>query len=70
MSEPRLLYAEPAEVVKIARSKGWTDQKIITKLMFGRTYEERLAIAKVYAPVMGLKLSEFMIMAGLKKPPS
>ena len=35
--------------------------------MFGKVYEDRMAIAKTYAPVMGLELAEFMIIAGLRK---
>lgn len=60
---------DPAEVIKLARAKGWSDEEIIVKLMSGRVYADRMAIAKTYAPIMGLELSEFMLMAGLRKPP-
>jgi len=67
-STSRLVYADdPVGVIKRARAKGWTDEKIITKLMFGKVYADRMAIAKTYAPIMGLELSEFMIIAGLRK---
>lgn len=69
-SDTKLVYTtDPVEVVKLARAKDWSNEKIITKLMFGKVYEERLAIAKKYAPIMGLELAEFMIIAGLRKAP-
>lgn len=67
-SVTKLVYTtDPVEVVKLARAKGWSNEKIITKLMFGKVYEDRMAIAKTYAPVMGLELAEFIIIAGLRK---
>lgn len=67
-STSRPVYADdPVGLVELARAKGWTDEKIITKLMFGKVYVDRMAIAKTYAPIMGLELSEFMIIAGLRK---
>ena len=66
-SDNKLVYTDPTEIVKLARAKGWSNDKIITTLMFGTTYADRLAIAKTYAPVMGLELAEFMIIAGLRR---
>lgn len=69
-SDTKLVYTtDPTEIVKLARKKGWSNEKIITKLMFGKFYGDRMAIAKTYAPVMGLELAEFMIIAGLRKAP-
>ncbi len=56
--EDKLVYGSPKEAVAMARRKGWSDEKIILKLMSGRVYS-----------IMRLKLSEFMIIAGLKKSP-
>lgn len=69
-SDTKLVYTtDPVEVVKLARAKDWSNEKIITKLMFGKVYKDRMAIAKTYAPIMGLELAEFMIIAGLRKAP-
>lgn len=48
----RLVYADPEEAIAVARQKGWSNEKIILKLVSGRVYDERLAIAKKYAPIM------------------
>lgn len=61
---------DPVKVIKLARNHGWSDEKIITKLISGRVYKDRVAIAKKYAEAMGLTLYDFMIIAGLKKAPS
>lgn len=63
----QLVYTDPAEVVRMAWEKGWSSQQIIDRLMSGRTWRERRAVAKKYAPIMRIKLSEFMAMAGLSK---
>jgi len=69
-SGTKLVYTtDPTEIVELARKKGWSNEKIITDLMFGKVYRDRMAIAKTYAPIMGLELAEFMIIAGLRKAP-
>lgn len=68
MKKSDLVYSDDlAAIIHLARAKGFSNEKIITILMVGRDYKERLAIAKKYAPVMGLELAEFMIMAGLRR---
>lgn len=67
--DKQLVYAsDDVSLVRLARKKGLSDEKIILELTRGEDYQRCLAIAKKYAPVMGIKVSEFMVMAQRRKP--
>jgi hypothetical protein len=62
-SDKRLVYTDEATVVKLAREKGFSDEQIVLELTRGSDYQECLAIARRYAPILGIKVSEFMVIA-------
>jgi hypothetical protein len=59
----RLVYADEATAVELARKRGFSDEKIVLELTRGTDYRGCLAIAKRYAPILGMKVSEFMVIA-------
>lgn len=67
-SDKRLIYTtEEAIPVKMAREKGFSNGKIILELTRGSDYKECLATARRWAPELGIKVSEFMIIAHRRK---
>lgn len=50
--------------VGTAQGKGFTSySQIVLELTRGSDYQECLAIARRYAPILGIKVSEFMVIA-------
>ena len=50
-------------IIKACRKKGMTDEKIVLVLTRGETYESCQALARRYAPLLGIGLVEFMVLA-------
>lgn len=65
MSEERVVYSsDPKDVIKRAVAQGLTTKQIVVALTICRAYPEVRAIAEKYAPVLGIKVVEFVRMAG------
>jgi hypothetical protein len=52
-----------AKLIKEAREQGLSDYKIIVRIIRGETYISRKAIAKKWAPLLGITPREFMRLA-------
>jgi hypothetical protein len=57
-----LRYAPPEEVIRFAREKGWSTVKIVRTVSGALSYREALKVAREWAPLLGLTISEFMNM--------
>lgn len=53
-------YAPPEEVIRLARETGFTTRQIVRILTGCLTHQEAFQRAKVYAPLLGIAVREFM----------
>ena len=60
MSDEILRYTDLAALIQIAKSRGWSDEKIVREVSGGLPYAEALNLAKRCAPLLDLTVSEFM----------
>jgi hypothetical protein len=60
MSESFLRYTDLAAAIQLARSKGMTTAQIVCALSANMVHSEALALARRAAPLLGIKISEFM----------
>jgi hypothetical protein len=60
MSESFLRYTDLAAAIQLARSKGMTTVQIVRALSANMTYAEALMLARRAAPLLEIKISEFM----------
>jgi hypothetical protein len=60
MSESFLRYTDLATAIQLARSKGLNTDRIVRALSANMTYAEALALARRAAPLLEIKVSEFM----------
>lgn len=60
MSERFLRYTDLASAIQLARSHGKTTIEIVRALSANMTYAEALVLARRAAPLLEIKVSEFM----------
>jgi hypothetical protein len=60
MSESFLRYTDLAAAIQLAKSRGHTTTRIVRALSANMTYPEALALARRAAPLLEIKVSEFM----------
>ncbi len=60
MSESFLRYTDLAAAIQLAKSKGLTTTQIVRVLAANLTYAEALTLARRAAPLLEIKVSEFM----------
>lgn len=60
MEGDTLRYAPPEDVVRFAREKGWSTVKIVRTVSGALSHREALKVAREWAPLLGLSLTEFM----------
>jgi hypothetical protein len=60
MEGDTLRYAPPEDVVRFAREKGWTTVKIVRTVSGALSHREALKVARDWAPLLGLSVSQFM----------
>ncbi len=60
MSESFLRYTDLAAAIQLAKSRGQSTTRIVRALSANMTYLEALALAKRAAPLLEIRVSEFM----------
>jgi hypothetical protein len=60
MAESFLRYTDLAAAIQLARSKGLTTAQIVRALSANLTYAEALTLARRAAPLLEIKISEFI----------
>ena len=60
MSEEILRYTDLAAAIQLAKSAGFTTREIVRELTRGRPYTEALELARRAAPLLDIKVSDFM----------
>ena len=60
MDEAILRYAPPDEVVRLAKEAGMTTSQIVRIVSGCLPYRGALQVARDYAPLLGISISEFM----------
>ena len=60
MSESFLRYTDLAAAIQLAKSRGLTTTQIIRALSANMTYSDALTLARRAAPLLEIKVSEFM----------
>ena len=60
MAEGHLRWADPEEVVKLAREHGFTTREIVRIASGALPHQEALKVASEYAPLIGITVAEFM----------
>jgi hypothetical protein len=60
MSDEILRYTDLAALIHIAKARGWSDERIVREISSGLPYPEALNLARKAAPLLDLKVSEFM----------
>ena len=60
MSESFLRYTDLAAAIQLARSKGMTTAQIVRALSANMVHSEALVLARRAAPLLDVKISEFM----------
>ena len=60
MSESFLRYTDLAAAIQLARSNGMTTAQIVRTLSANMVHSEALILARRAAPLLGIKISEFM----------
>jgi len=58
--EDHTRYAPPEDVLRFAREKGWSTIKIVRVLSGSLPHTEALKVARDWAPLLVLTVSEFM----------
>ena len=59
-SDPQLHWASPDEVVRLAKESGMTTSEIVRIVSGCLTYREALKVAREYAALFDISISEFM----------
>jgi hypothetical protein len=62
MSESFLRYTDLAAAIQLAKSKGLTTTQIVRVLSANMTYAEVLMLARRAAPLLEIKVSEFLLL--------
>jgi hypothetical protein len=60
MEDHTLRYAPPEDVVRLARENGWSTLEIVRTVSGSLSYREALKVARDWAPLLGLSVTEFM----------
>ena len=61
MSEEHILrYTDLAAVIQMAKSRGWPTERIVREMSSGLPYPEAMNLARKAAPLLDIKVSEFM----------
>ena len=60
MSDEILRYTDLAALIQMAKARGWSDERIVREISSGLPYSEALNLARRAAPLLDLKISEFM----------
>jgi hypothetical protein len=60
MAESFLRYTDLAAAIQLARSRGMTNAQIVRALSANLPYSEAMALARRAAPLLDLKVSEFL----------
>ena len=61
MSEERLLrYTDLAAVIQMAKSRGWSTERIVREMSSGLRYVDALTLARKASPFLDITTSEFM----------
>jgi len=60
MSDEILRYTDLAALIQMAKARGWSDERIVREISSGLPYAEALNLARKAAPLLDLKVSEFM----------
>lgn len=60
MESDSLRWAPPEEVVRLAKEAGMTTAQIVRIISGCLAYKEALNVAREYAPLLGISISEFM----------
>jgi len=53
-------YAPPEDVLRFAREKGWSTVRIVRTVSGALSHREALKVARDWAPLLGLSVTEFM----------
>jgi len=62
MEDHTLRYAPPEDVVRLARENGWSTLEIVRMVSGSLSHREALKVARDWAPLLGLSVTEFMKM--------
>jgi hypothetical protein len=60
MEDDTLRYAPPEDVLRFAREKGWSTIRIVRTVSGALSRREALKVARDWAPLLGLSVTEFM----------
>jgi hypothetical protein len=60
MEDDTLRYAPPEDVLRFAREKGWSTLRIVRTVSGALSHREALKVARDWAPLLGLSVTEFM----------
>ena len=61
MSEEHILrYTDLAAVIQMAKSRGWSTERIVREMSAGLPYREAMNLARKAAPLLDITISEFM----------
>jgi hypothetical protein len=60
MEDDTLRYAPPEDVLRFAREKGWSTVRIVRTVSGALSHREALRVARDWAPLLGLSVTEFM----------
>jgi len=60
MEDHTLRYAPPEDVIRFAREKGWSTARIVRTVSGALSHREALKVARDWAPLLGLSVTEFM----------
>jgi hypothetical protein len=60
MEHDTLRYAPPEDVLRFAREKGWSTVRIVRTVSGALSHREALKVARDWAPLLGLSVTEFM----------
>jgi len=60
MDKENLRWADPEEVVKLAHESGFTTRQIVWIVSGALSYREALKVARDYAPLLDITVTEFM----------
>jgi hypothetical protein len=59
-ADDSLRWAEPEEVIRLAREAGFSDREIVRHLTGNLSHTNAQEVARTYAPLMGTPIREFM----------
>jgi hypothetical protein len=60
MEDDRLRYAPPEDVLRFAREKGRSTDRIVRTVSGALSHRKALKVARDWAPLLGLSVTEFM----------